>query len=293
MQPNEQTEQSTATMEAPMGAPNLAGRVALVTGAGRGLGGTIARHLGQAGADIVVCDIDLSALEDTRQAVEATGARCLALPCDISSSRDVDAMFRQIVEHFGTLHILVNNAARAPTGANDEIRRNKHYAYITTPQPRQSLGFTSEITDEEWHRYWDVNVHGMFYCTRAALRLMQAQQYGRIINLASIAGFSAISAHSPHYSASKGAVIAFTKSVAAEVAGGNILVNALAPGGVSTPFFEQYLDSIGEEARRRFWQVIPAGRFGTMDEYASVAAFLAGDHYFVGQVISPNGGAVL
>jgi 3-oxoacyl-[acyl-carrier protein] reductase len=198
-----------------------------------------------------------------------------------------------VFQRFGTLHILVNNAALAPTGAADAVRRNKHYAYITTAQPRQSLGFTSEITDEEWHRYWDVNVHGMFYCTREALKLMQEQRYGRIVNLASIAGMSAISAHSPHYSASKGAVIAFTKSVAAEVAGGNILVNALAPGGVSTPFFEEYLDSIGEEGRRRFWQVIPAGRFGTTDEYASVATFLAGDHYFVGQVISPNGGAVL
>jgi 3-oxoacyl-[acyl-carrier protein] reductase len=292
MQLNERAKHSTDTLAAP-GAQNLAGRVALITGAGRGLGGTIARHYARAGAGIVICDVDMPALEDTRKAVEAAGANCLALRCDISKSSEVVDMFARIVERFGTLHILVNNAARAPTAAADEVRRNRHYAYITTPQPRQALGFTSEITDDEWHRYWDVNVHGMFYCTREALKLMQPQRYGRIVNLASIAGFSAISAHSPHYSASKGAVIAFTKSVAAEVAGGNILVNALAPGGVSTPFFEQYLDSIGEEARNRFWQVIPAGRFGTMDEYASVATLLAGDHYFVGQVISPNGGAVL
>ncbi|WP_349607085.1 MULTISPECIES: SDR family NAD(P)-dependent oxidoreductase [Cupriavidus] len=270
-----------------------AGRVALVTGAGRGLGGAIARHLGTAGAKVVICDVDMPALEDTRAAVEATGAECLALRCDISSSSEVADMFARIVERFGTLHVLVNNAARAPTTAADEVRRNKHYAYITTPVPRQSLGFTSNLTDEEWLRYWDVNVHGMFYCTRQALRLMEAQRYGRVINLASIAGYSTMSAHSPHYCATKGAVIAFTKSVAAEVAGANILVNALAPGGVATPFFEQYLDSIGEEAKRRFWQVIPAGRFGTMDEYASIATFLAGDHYFVGQVISPNGGAVI
>lgn len=271
----------------------LAGRVALITGAGRGLGGAIAVDFAKAGADLVVCDIDMAALEETRQAVEAAGASCLALRCDISSSSEVNEMFAAAVRRFGTLHILVNNAAVAPTGKADEVRRNKHYAYITTPMPRQSLGFTSEITDEEWHRYWNVNVHGMFYCTRAALKLMQAQQYGRIVNLASIAGFSPISAHSPHYSATKGAVIAFTKSVAAEVAGANIFVNALAPGGVQTAFFQQYLDSIGEEACRRFWQVIPAGRFGAMQEYASMATYLAGDHYFVGQVISPNGGAVI
>lgn len=271
----------------------LAGRIALVTGAGRGLGGAIAVELARAGADIVICDIDLPALEETREKVEEAGGACLALRCDIRSSAEVNQMFASAVERFGTVHILVNNAAVAPTGKADEVRRNKHYAYMTTPVPRQSLGFTSQITDEDWLRYWDVNVHGLFYCTRAALKLMEAQQYGRIINLASIAGFSSISLHSPHYSATKGAVLAFTKSVAAEVAGANILVNALAPGGVSTPFFEDYLESIGEDARNRFWQVIPAGRFGQMQEYAAMATYLAGDHYFVGQVISPNGGAVI
>jgi 3-oxoacyl-[acyl-carrier protein] reductase len=274
-------------------AGKLAGRVALITGAGRGLGGAIAIDLARAGADIVICDIDMPALAATRLAVEAEGVACLALPCDITSSSEVAAMFASAVARFGTVHILVNNAALVPNSAADEERRNKYYAHLTTPQPRQALGFTSQITDEEWHRYWDVNVHGLFYCTREALKLMEPQRYGRIINLASIAGFSPISAHSPHYSATKGAVIAFTKSVAAEVAGGNILVNALAPGGVTTAYFEDYLGSIGEEARNRFWQVIPAGRFGQMSEYAAMATFLAGDHYFVGQVISPNGGAVI
>jgi 3-oxoacyl-[acyl-carrier protein] reductase len=288
---NEQVDHSSEAVAS--NARPLAGRVALITGAGRGLGGTIARHFARAGADIVICDVNMPALEETRQAIEAIGASCMALGCDITSSSNVRAMFAGIVERFGTLHILVNNAAVGPTADADAVRRNRHYAYITTPQPRQALGFTSEITDEDWHHYWDVNVHGTFYCTREALKLMQAQKYGRIVNLASVAGFSTISAHSPHYSATKGAVIAFTKAVAAEVAGGNVLVNALAPGGVSTPFFEQYLESIGEEARNRFWQIVPAGRFGTMDEYAAVATFLAGDHYFVGQVISPNGGAVI
>ena len=105
------------------------------------------------------------------------------------------------------------------------MRRNRHYTYLTTPVPRQSLEFTSNITDEEWHRWWGVNVHGTFYCTREALKLMQPQKYGRIINIASLSGMSGLSAHSPHYSATKGAVIAFTKAVAAEVAGSNIYVN--------------------------------------------------------------------
>jgi len=193
---------------------NLEGRVALLTGAGRGMGGAIAIDLAGGGAHVVICDIDMPALEQTRKAVEAAGARCLAPRCDVSSSIEVDNMFAAIVKHFGTLHILVNNAALVPNRPIDIERRNKHYAYITSPVPRQSLSFTSNMSDEDWHRYWDVNVHGLFYCTREALKLMEPQRNGKIINIASIAGFSAMSAHSPNYCATKGAVIAFTKSVA-------------------------------------------------------------------------------
>jgi 3-oxoacyl-[acyl-carrier protein] reductase len=272
---------------------NLQGRVALVTGAGRGMGGAIAIDLARAGAQVAICDIDIPALEQTHEAVEAVGAQCLSMHCDVSSSSAVANMFAAIVERFGTLHILVNNAALVPGRQVDTERRNRHYAYLTTPVPRQSLGFTSNMSDEEWHRYWDVNVHGLFYCTREALKLMEPQRDGKIINIASIAGISAMSAHSPHYSATKGAVVAFTKSVAAEVAGANVFVNAMAPGGVATPEFTQYFEAAGEEKRNQFWQVVPAGRLGTMEEYASMVSYLAGDHYLVGQVISPNGGAVI
>ncbi|HJU99767.1 MAG TPA: SDR family NAD(P)-dependent oxidoreductase [Burkholderiaceae bacterium] len=271
----------------------LHNRVALVTGAGRGLGRAIALALADAGARVAICDIDTDTLETTRAAIEAGGGECLALHCDVASSAAVDAMFAQLVARFGTLHILVNNAARVPEGEQDTVRRNQHYAYLTTPVPRQSLGITSAMSDAEWMRFWDVNVHGLFYCTRAALRLMEPQRDGKIINIASIAGISAMSAHSPHYSATKGAVVAFTRSVAAEVAGANIYVNAVAPGGVQTPQFEQYLAAVGEEKRNQLWQVVPAGRLGTMEEYASLVTYLAGQHYLVGQIISPNGGAAI
>jgi len=109
-----------------------------------------------------------------------------------------------------------------------------------------------------------------------------------------VAGISAMSSHSPHYSATKGAVVAFTKAVAAEVAGANIFVNAIAPGGVQTPDFEAYLQSLDETTRHRLWQMIPAGRLGTMEEYAATVVHLACDpHYLVGQIISPNGGCVI
>ncbi len=147
------------------------------------------------------------------------------------------------------------------------------------------------MSDAEWHKYWAVNVHGLFYCTRAALRRMEPRRYGRIVNIASIAGMSMFSAHSPHYSATKGAVIAFTHSVGAEVAGANILVKAIAPVGVATPMFDDYLEKIGEEVRNRLFQLIPTGRLGTMDEYAELVLYLSGDkHYLDGQTISPTGG---
>lgn len=271
----------------------LQGKVALVTGAGPGLGGTIATALAAAGAKLVICDINPEALKSTQAKIEALGAQALSVQCDVSNSTAVNAMFTQAAEHFGTVHILVNNAAIIPARPEDEQRRREHYAYITTPQPRHSLGFTSAMGDEEWKRFWDVNVNGVFYCTRAALRLMEPQRYGRIINIASVAGISAMSVHSPHYSATKGAVVAFSKAVAAEVAGANIYVNAIAPGGVHTPDFERYLQSLDEAGRNRLWQMIPAGRLGTMEEYAATVVHLSGEHYMVGQIISPNGGCVI
>ena len=95
---------------------------------------------------------------------------------------------------------IVNNAALVPSRPDDEVRRRRHYAYLTTPVPRESLQLTSSLSDEDWHRYWGVNVHGVFYCTREALRLMEPRREGKIINIASIAGISGYSAHSPLYS---------------------------------------------------------------------------------------------
>ncbi|MDQ8706153.1 SDR family NAD(P)-dependent oxidoreductase [Streptomyces sp. LHD-70] len=273
---------------------HMANKVALVTGVGPGLGKAIAVTLAREGANVVICDVNETSLAEARQEVEAAGANCLAVRCDVSSSAEVTDMFAAAVEHFGSVHVLVNNAALTPNRPTDTERRNQLYAYLHTPMARDSLRFTSEISDEEWQRYWDVNVHGVFYCTREALRLMQPQRYGRIVNIASIAGISSRSAHSPHYSASKGAVIAFTRSVAMEVAGANIFVNAMAPGGVATPAFNEYLEQIGEAGRNRLWQGCPAGRFGTVDEYAATVRHLASDeHYLVGQVISPNGGSAI
>lgn len=272
----------------------LKSRVAVVTGAAGGLGNGISRALAAEGATVVVNDIcDEARIQELVDGIQAAGGQAWGVRADVSSSAAVADMFAQVARRFGSVHILVNNAALVPARPEDAARRERHYAYISTPMPRQSLGFTSQMSDEEWKRYWDVNVNGVFYCTREALKLMEPQRYGRIINIASIAGFSGMSAHSPNYSAAKGAVIAFTKAVAAEVAGANIFVNAMAPGGILTPDFERYFAQVGEEAQNRLWQMIPAGRLGTPEQYAQTVVHLAGDHYMVGQIVSPNGGAVI
>lgn len=277
-----------------MSAPDyFNGKVAVVTGAAGQLGRAIALAFAQAGAKVVATDIHAARLQALADELGALGCEHLCRVCDVSSSADVNSLFLAVQEAFGGVHVLVNNAAVVPERPDDAARRARHYAYLTTPEPRRSLQFTSAMSDEEWHRYWGVNVHGVFYCTRAALKVMETQGEGKIINVASTSGISALSAHSPHYSASKGAVIAFTKSVAAEVAGANIFVNALAPGGIDTQAFRDYMASISEEQRNRLWQIIPAGRLGDLQEYTDTVLFLAGPHYLVGQVISPNGGLVI
>lgn len=147
------------------------------------------------------------------------------------------------------------------------------------------------MTDEEWQAFIDVNLTGVFYCTREATKIMEPKGYGQIINIASIGGQSGMSAFAPHYSAAKGGVIAFTKSVAFEVIGAGIYVNCIAPGEVATPPWEK----APQEARDLVLQLIPARRLGTIEEYASLAVYLASDdsNYIIGQTISPNGGALL
>lgn len=271
----------------------LEGRVCVVTGAARGLGQTIAAALGAAGGRLALCDLREDALRAAAAALRAQGCEVYAAACDVSDSAAVEGFFATVAEVLGPVDVLVNNAALVPGGPEDEARRSRHYTYLTTPEPRDTLGFTSAMSDAEWLKYWGVNVHGVFFCTRAALKQMEPRRYGRIVNIGSIAGLSALSAHSPHYSATKGAVIAFTRAVAAEVAGANIFVNAVAPGGVATPQFDDYIARLDPEARGRLFQMIPAGRLGTMDEYAGLVVYLAGDgHYLAGQVISPNGGMV-
>lgn len=272
----------------------LSNKIALVTGGAGGLGSAICKRLASEGATVVVNDFcDESRINAVVEEILKNGGKAVAKRASVADSEQVKQMFSEVKAEFGGLHVLFNNAAITPEKPDDEARRAKHYTYISTPVPRQSLEFTSRMTDADWFRFWDVNVHGVFFCTREALNIMESQREGRIINIASVAGFCPISSHSPHYSATKGAVIAFTKSVAAEVAGSNVFVNAMAPGGILTPAFSRYMEQAGEEGRARLAQMIPLGRLGTPEEYAETALHLAETKYLIGQIISPNGGVAI
>jgi 3-oxoacyl-[acyl-carrier protein] reductase len=200
-------------------------------------------------------------------------------------------MFSRILDRFGTLDILVNNAARVDTSEKGMKARLAFYQMKAKAVPMRSLAVTRSMTDEEWKAFIDVDLTGVFYCTREALNVMEDKSYGQIINIASTAGLSGLSAFAPHYSAAKGGVIAFTRSVAMEVIGAGVHVNCIAPGGVATPPWEK----APQEVRDIVLQLIPARRMGTIEEYASLAVYLASDdsNYIAGQVISPNGGLIL
>ena len=175
----------------------LQDKVALITGGAQGLGKSIALAMAREGANIVICDINPDTIPTAAAEIEALGRQCLGVRCDVSSSDSVREMYAQIADRFGTLHILVNNAALLQKGEANEAARTRFYEMVTTPIPKQSLGVTKDFTDEEWHKYWGVNVHGVFYCTREALKLMEPQKAGKIINIASIAGIGGLQRVSP------------------------------------------------------------------------------------------------
>lgn len=222
------------------------GKTAIVTGGARGIGRSIVERLAADGAKVLIGDIDQKAGDE---AVAAIGANVTAYALDVTSEDSWKGAVEAGIAFGGKIDILVNNAGIAGRSAP-----------------------SWELSLAEWSQMIAIDLTGVFLGCKSVLPGMIELGYGRIVNIASIAGISARSAHSPHYSATKGAVVAFTRSVALEVAGANIFVNAMAPGGVATPAFNGYLEQIGETGRNRLWQSCPAGRFGTVEEYGDGAA---------------------
>ncbi len=266
----------------------LRGRIALVTGAGSGIGKEIARAFAVEGADVAVNDIRKDAAAAVAEEIRGLGRRSLALPADVSDSVEVTALFEELEAELGSLDILVNNAGIALM--SDEVRASsaRQLGLLMSGQrPTESVGAARTMTDAQWRRTLSVHLDGTFYCTREALKVMEARGSGRIINMASIAGLTGLGG-APDYSAAKAGIIGLTKAVAREVAPRGIYVNAIAPGYVDTPL----LDVMDPSMRAAIAFQTPLGRLGTTAEVAAVAVYLASEDstYTVGQVISPNGG---
>lgn len=266
----------------------LDGRVALITGAGSGLGREMALTFAREGANIAVNDVRRESAERVAQEVKAAGRDAMALVADVSDSVEVRAMFEQLAERWARLDVLVNNAGIAVV--SDEVKSNFNQALaetLSTGRATRSVGATRTMLDSQWRRTLSIHLDGTFYCTREALKLMEPKGAGKIINMASVAGTAGLLG-SPDYSAAKAGIIGFTKSVAREVISRGIYVNAIAPGFIDTPL----LDMMDETMKRMIALQCPIGRLGTPEEVAAVALYLASDDssYTIGQVISPNGG---
>ena len=270
----------------------LESKVALVTGAGSGIGRAIATRFVREGARVIVNDIDLEAAQATIGAMAALKDQAHAIEADVSDSSKVKAMFAEVAERYGTLDILVNNAGIAELeGAKREELNRKGEAQISEMmmggKVQSHWDITQEMSDEDWHRMIGVHLNGTFFCTREGLKLMSKKNRGAIINMSSVAALRGIPIAS-NYGAAKGGILAFTRSVALEVASRNIRVNAICPGWIETPMTASFSPML----KMALTAQIPMTRWGEPDEVAATALFLASDDssYFTGQWLSPNGG---
>lgn len=243
----------------------LEGKVAIVTGAARGIGQAIALKLAGAGADVALCDLQKDWLDETASRVAALGRRVECYAVDVSQGEAVNATVEAVHKAFSRVDVMVNNAG------------------ITKDT------FLARMTEADWDAVLDINLKGAFLFSKAVSRLMMKQRSGAIINVASIIGLIG-NAGQCNYAASKAGMIALTKSVARELGSRNIRANAVAPGFIKT----KMTDKLDESTQKKMLESIPLGRFGEPEDVANVVLFLAGDasSYVTGQVIKVCGGMV-
>ena len=243
---------------------DLSSKVAIVTGSGRGIGQAIALKLAEVGATVVITDIsEASTIESVADEVRAMNRESLVVQADVSLSSDADRLVETTMATYGRVDILVNNAG---------INRDQ---------------LVLRMSDEDWEKVMNVNLKSVFFCTRAVLRHMIKQRWGRVISLASIVGIVG-NAGQANYASAKAGIIGFTKTIAKEVASRGITANAIAPGFIDTQMTQQLEENQRQELMRR----IPLGYLGTPRDVAEAVAFLASEEarYITGHVLNVDGG---
>jgi len=243
----------------------LEGKLAVVTGAARGIGQSIALRLAEEGADLALCDVQADWVAETKQKVEALGRRAEAYGVDVSKGDQVQAGVDAIVKDFGKIDIVVNNAG---------ITRD---------------GLLIRMSEEDWDLVMNINLKGTFLMTKSAAKYMMKQRSGTFVNIASVIGLMGNPGQA-NYGASKAAVSNLTKTTAKELAARGIRANAIAPGFIKT----KMTDALSEDVRNQMLAAIPMKDFGTPEDVANVVLFLASDlsRYVTGQTLSVCGGMV-
>jgi 3-oxoacyl-[acyl-carrier protein] reductase len=246
----------------------LDGKVAFVTGAGRGIGRAICLALASQGVGIAAADIDMDPIRTLAAGIGEKGGRAIPVAVDVSRREEVETAVQRCAVELGRLDILVNNAA----------------INTLTPQWR-------DIPEEEWDRVFSVNVKGPYFCASAASRIMERQGWGRIINIGSIAGKVGGPNSGVHYCASKAALMCLTKNLARLLAPFGITVNAVAPGLIDT----EMIQSWPEASRKKYIESNPLARLGRPDDIAGAVVFLASalSGYVTGEVLDVNGGQLM
>jgi NAD(P)-dependent dehydrogenase (short-subunit alcohol dehydrogenase family) len=248
----------------------LKGRVALITGAGSGLGRMMAIRFSQEGSNVCVADIDTKRAEETAFAIGEDQA--FSVVGDVSKASDAESMIKAAVDHFNRLDILVNNAGFWLVDRPDRV---------------------DVLSEQDWDRVLNVNLKGVFLCSKYALQYMLKQQRGVIINLASECGVGGMP-NAAAYCAAKGGIVNLTRQMGLEYARKSVRVNCIIPCNIKTPMLERELEASGnkEEATQRYYRLMPFGRFGEPEEVAAAAVFLASDEstFTTGSVLMVDGG---
>jgi 3-oxoacyl-[acyl-carrier protein] reductase len=260
-------------------------RVVVVTGGGSGLGEAMCQGFAGEGGRVAVLDIHPDA---ALRVAEGCDGEARPYDCDVADPAAVREAFAAVASDLGPVEVLVNNAGIARRNQAAQDRMLAEFEALMSGGERSSLGATTSLSDEEWDRMIRVHLYGTFHCTREALKVMEPRGRGAILNISSVAALQGLPG-SPDYSAAKAGIMGITKSVAREVIGAGIRVNAIAPGWIRTPMVQQEVDP---RLLPLLIAQVPAGTMGEPEHVAALALHLCSDEaaYTTGQIVSPNGG---